>query len=92
MQDFLVALFYAIQFYTYILIARILCSWLPNVDWYRQPWKTLDALTEPVMAPFRRLIPPLGGLDLSPILLFIVLNLIQQALKMMLAGEAGYAY
>lgn len=90
MQDLLAALFYAVQIYTYILLARILCSWLPNLDWYQQPWRTLSTLTDPVMAPFRRLIPPLGGMDFSPILLFIVLNLIQGALASMMGPTIPY--
>jgi YggT family protein len=38
-------------------------------------------LTEPVMAPVRRLLPPMGGLDLSPIALFILINIVQIALR-----------
>ena len=40
---------------------------------------SLYALTEPVMAPFRRLIPPLGMFDLSPILLILLLNFAKAA-------------
>jgi YggT family protein len=34
-------------------------------------------LTEPIMAPVRQIIPPLGGLDLSPILIFLIIRLLQ---------------
>jgi len=40
-------------------------------------------LTEPVMAPLRSIIPPLGGLDFSPILLFIGINVIRVSLENM---------
>jgi len=60
-----------------ILILRILLSWFPNIDWWKQPFKFLNDFTEPILAPFRRLIPPIGGFDLSPIFAFISLEIIQ---------------
>jgi len=50
----------------------------------------LYQLTEPVMAPFRKMIPPMGGLDLSPILVFVAINVIQIALGHM-ANSLGIA-
>lgn len=69
-----------IELYSYLLIARILLSWFPNISWYDQPWRALNDVTEPVMAPFRRLIPPIGGIDISPIVMFFVLNLLQNVI------------
>jgi YggT family protein len=43
-----------------------LCSWFPNINWYDQPFKTLDAVVKPVIAPFRKIIPPIGNIDISP--------------------------
>lgn len=73
-----------LRLYSWVLIIRILMSWLPNINWYNQPWRTLSLLTDPVMEPFRRLIPPLGGIDFSPILLFVLLNFIISALISMI--------
>jgi YggT family protein len=70
--------------YRAILMARILLSWFP-VRWDKQPMKFIHDATEPVMEPFRKILPPLGGLDLSPILLFMVLGIVTQ----LLAGVAG---
>jgi YggT family protein len=42
--------------------------------------KLIYDATEPVMEPFRKILPPLGGLDLSPILLFMVLGIVTQLL------------
>lgn len=67
-----------LDLYLYVLLARILLSWFPAIDWYRQPFAFLNGVTEPVMAPFRNLIPPIGGLDLSPILLFLGIQILQQ--------------
>ncbi|MCB1709602.1 MAG: YggT family protein, partial [Halioglobus sp.] len=43
-------------------------------------------ITEPVMAPFRKALPPMGGMDFSPILVFILINIIQIALRHMAQG------
>ena len=67
-------LFYgAISVFLVLILARIIVSWMPFLQNGRLIW-TLYSLTEPVMAPFRRMIPPLGMFDLSPILLILLLN------------------
>lgn len=60
-----------------IFILRILLSWFPNVDWWKQPFKFIRDFTEPVFEPFRRIIPSIGGLDLSPIVVFLLLGMIK---------------
>lgn len=72
----------AIFAYYIVLFARILLSWATIFRW--QPpsgltpvIKVIYDLTEPIMGFFRRYIPPIGGLDLSPIFIFIILGLIQ---------------
>lgn len=71
-----------IDLYIYLIIARCLLSFFPAINWSSQPWLAIRGATDPAMAPFRNLIPPIGGLDLSPILLFFLLNI----LKMLVAG------
>ncbi|MEP6343187.1 MAG: YggT family protein [Maricaulaceae bacterium] len=60
-----------------LIFARIIMSWLVsfNIMNLRNPlmqqiYYAVGAITEPIMAPVRRLVPGIGGLDLSPILLF----------------------
>jgi YggT family protein len=60
-----------------IIVIRLLLSWFPDVDWWKQPFKFVHEATEPILEPFRRLIPPMGGLDISPIFAFICLQIIQ---------------
>ena len=60
-----------------ILIVRILLTWFPNIDWWKQPYKFIREVTDPLLEPFRRIIPPIGGLDLSPIVLFFVLGIVE---------------
>lgn len=63
-----------IQLYSLLLFIRILLTWFPNVDWYNQPFAALGQVTDPYLNIFRSFIPPLGGIDFSPILAIIVLN------------------
>jgi YggT family protein len=73
-----------INLYRWLLLGRILLSWFPNLDWQTQPWRAIFDVTEPMMAPFRRLIPPIGGVvDISPIVLFLVLDLLRSVIASM---------
>jgi YggT family protein len=68
-----------IDLYSLVLLVTVVMSWLP-VD-RRNPLTTLlDGLTEPVLAPIRRALPPMGGLDLSPMVLLIVLQFLKRVL------------
>ena len=74
-----------VNIYFFALLATIILSWIapgsgnPAVH-------LLYQITEPVMAPFRKLLPPMGGMDFSPILVFILINVLQIALRHMAAG------
>lgn len=66
-----------LQLFRWGLIIYILSSWLPALR-ESSFGQFLGKIYEPIMEPFRKVIPPLGGmLDLSPILLFVVLWLFQ---------------
>src|ERR1700676_5472925 len=58
----------------WIIIIRVVLSWV-NPDPYNGIVRAIYAITEPVLAPFRRILPPwkLNGLDLSPIFVFLVI-------------------
>ena len=64
-----------INIYIVLLVIRVLLSWFPSINWYNQPWMTLSQLTDPYLNLFRSLLPPLGAIDLSPILAFLALQL-----------------
>lgn len=57
------------------IFIRILLTWLPIAPWHPAV-RMLDRVTEPVLAPFRRLIPPMGGFDLSPAVAIVVLTIL----------------
>ena len=65
--------------YTYIIIARAIISWV-NPDPYNPIVSFLYRATEPLLYRVRRIIPNLGGLDLSPVLVLIAIFFIQKFL------------
>jgi len=65
--------------YWFALIVVIVLSFLSPGS-YHPAAALLAQVTEPILAPARRLIPPLGGLDFSPILVFMVLYLVRDSL------------
>lgn len=70
-----------IEIYTFVLLIRILMTWIPNLDPHNPIVQMLLQVTDPVLEPARRLIPPIGMIDISPIVVFIALGIIQQLLR-----------
>jgi len=74
-------------FYYLLMILRIFLSWVRSIDWDAQPYYWLRSITDPVLNIFRGIIPPIGGaLDISPILAFIVLQILQGIIVRILFG------
>ena len=76
-----------VNIYFFALLAMIILSWVAAGSRHPAIY-LLYQITEPVMAPFRKALPAMGGIDFSPILLFILINIIQIALRHM-AAAAG---
>jgi YggT family protein len=74
-------IYYVAQALTLLIIVRTLLSWVPSVDYGHPVIRAIVRVTDPVMLPIRRLIPPLGGLDVTPI---VALLLIQFASRLLL--------
>ncbi len=60
--------------YFVLIIIRVLLSWFPTINWFDPPFSYLSQLTDPYLNIFRSIIPPLGGLDFSPILAIFLLQ------------------
>lgn len=73
-------------FYFLLIILRIFLTWIPNIDWYQQPFRALREVTDMYLNIFRRFIPPVGGLDFSPIVAIIVLQIIQGLITGLIAS------
>ncbi len=73
-----------LQVYSYVLLARALISWIPNLDPYNPIVQFLYQITEPVLEPIRKLVPPLGGMiDISMLIAFFGIMILQQILVSM---------
>ncbi len=66
-----------IDVYSLVLFVAVILSWV-NLDRDNPVLRFVTALTEPVLAPVRRLLPPMAGFDLSPLVVFIGLRLLQR--------------
>jgi YggT family protein len=84
-NPFIALILYLIDIYQWVIIAAVIASWLVvfNVvnarnDIVRAILRALDALTEPVFRQVRRVVPSIGGLDLSPIIVLIALWFLQR--------------
>lgn len=74
--------------YTAILIVYAVVSWIPDL---RGSWtRYLSMFVDPVLNPVRRVIPPVGGLDLAFLVLILVLNLVIVPLVQSAAVHACY--
>jgi YggT family protein len=77
--------------YEFLILIRVILSWI-NTDPYRpvisHPLvRLLDRVTDPVLAPLRRLIPPIGGaVDISPVIALFALEILRRVITSALLG------
>ncbi len=79
----------ALQIYTFLIIAQVVISWLvafgvintSNPQAYRL-MRGLEKLIEPVMAPVRRFIPPIGGIDITPIIVIFGIMILERLIAL----------
>ena len=74
-----------LDLYWWVIIATAIMSWLLAFDVInfrndivRSVWTFLNAVTEPLLRPIRRMLPNLGGIDVSPIILLLLLMFVKQ--------------
>ncbi|EGQ2758595.1 YggT family protein, partial [Staphylococcus pseudintermedius] len=72
-------LLFIVKAYTFGMIIYIFMSWLPGAR-ESAVGRWMSKIYEPFLEPFRRIIPPLGLVDISPIVAFLVLNLFERGL------------
>jgi len=72
-----------ISLYTLVIFARIILSWFPVSPGgaFGQVNRVLYQITEPVLGPARRLIPSLGPIDISPVIVVVALSFVQSMLR-----------
>ena len=77
-----------LQVAQFLILAQVIMSWLVNFQvlnirqpLVRQIWDGLNRLLEPLYAPIRRILPPMGGLDLAPLVVLIAIYALQIILR-----------
>lgn len=70
---------------TLLFIFRIVLTWYPNVDLTQFPYKLVYLPTEPFLVPTRKIIQPLGGIDITPIVWLGIFTLLRE----ILLGQQG---
>ena len=77
-------LYQTLSIYSLLLLVRVLLTWFPSIDWSNGILSALCSITDPYLNIFRGVIPPIGGFDISSILAFLLLNIVQ--------GQLGQFY
>ena len=68
-----------VDFYSLVVLAAVVMSWV-RVDWRNPLARVVYSLTEPVLAPVRRVLPAMGGLDFSPMVVLLALQFLRRLL------------
>jgi YggT family protein len=78
------------QAFYVLLIIRVVLSWLPGVGQDHPAVAFVYRATSPLFTPIRRVMPPVGGLDLSPLVAILLLTLVQSVVMSLLEGAMFY--
>jgi YggT family protein len=70
---------------TFLFIFRIVLTWYPQVDLNRWPFNVIAWPTEPFLIPLRKIVPPIGGVDITPIVWVGIFSLLRE----LLLGQQG---
>ncbi|MEB3830565.1 YggT family protein [Phormidium sp. CCY1219] len=70
---------------TLLFIFRIILTWYPQVELTKFPWNLVAVPTEPFLAPTRHIVPPIGGVDITPIIWVGIVSLVRE----ILLGQQG---
>jgi len=76
-------LFFAVM--TLLFIFRIILTWYPQINLKQFPYNIVAFPTEPFLAPTRKMVPPLGGVDITPIIWVGIFTLLRE----LLLGQQG---
>ena len=72
---------YLLTFFELILLARVLLTWFPNIDRRNPIIQFIFDITEPILAPIRNALPQTAMLDFSPIIVFLIIQVLRVVLR-----------
>ena len=79
---------WVLQLVWLVFLVMIIMSWLiafnivnTRNQFVSQVWRFLNQITDPILRPIRRVLPPFGGMDLSPLIVFIVIFFLQNLIN-----------
>ena len=79
----------------WIFLIMIIMSWLISFNvintrnqFVSSVWRVLNQITEPILKPIRRIVPAMGGLDLSPLIVFVIIFFLQNLISFYAARAA----
>ena len=78
-----VLLYYVLELLKWVLLARVVISWFASPYSDNPVIVLIRRVTDPILRPLSEMLPPMGGLDLSPLLAFFAISLFQQLLVRM---------
>jgi YggT family protein len=91
LAPFIEVILILLDFVWYLIIASVVVSWLvafgvlnTRNDVVYRILDILNRVTEPLLRPIRRLIPPMGGLDLSPMIVLLIIYVLQREIQIVL--------
>ena len=71
--------------YTLLFLFRIILTWYPQIELNKLPWVIVAWPTEPFLIPVRKVVPPIGGVDISPIIWVGIVSFLRE----ILVGQQG---
>ena len=74
------------QIYLVLLIVRVVLSYFRNISWGAEPLNTLRQFTDPYLSNFREIVQPIAGVDLSPVIGFVIIAFLARVLHRVAAG------
>jgi YggT family protein len=91
LAPFIEVIYYLLDFVWWLIIASVVVSWLvafgvlnTRNDVVYRALDILNRITDPILRPLRRLIPPMGGLDLSPMIVLLIIYVLQREIQIVL--------
>ncbi|HEV2283377.1 MAG TPA: YggT family protein [bacterium] len=79
----------AAQLLALLIIVRALLTWIPSVDYGHPVIRAIVRVTDPVLLPIRRLVPPLGGIDVTPIAALLLIQVARYLLINIVVAAFG---